>query len=70
MQDGENCDNLRLSEKIDTVREVVKERTPHFGFYYRKLSRVAFNPPEHLIELAKEACAQAGPLVLIPNGRA
>jgi hypothetical protein len=68
VQDCQNYDNLRLSEKIDPVREVAKEGTPHFAFYHRKLLRVVFNPPEYLIELAKKACAEAGLLVLIPNG--
>jgi len=68
VQNCQNSENLRLSEKIDTVGEVAKERTPHFAFYHRKLFRVVFNPPEYLIEPAEEACAQAGALVLIPNG--
>lgn len=67
MQHCQHLDTLHFGKKVYAIRKVPKKRTMHRVFQVRKLSRIVYDTPKHMVQLSKESFTQAGSLAFIPD---
>jgi len=67
MEYCQNGEAVRALGEIDSIGEMAEERPANLVFQLRKLPRVGFDAPEHLIEFIEKPHAQAGSLVFVPH---